>query len=163
MTNLLRQVQQSTLGLPSGAYIYSLASFGDDALAAISSDNSLRCFNRQTLQLLPDGVINPIHVGQDDAGGATCLCPVTSGDEKSPLLAPSGRDGTVKVWDVRTGKAGAVSEFSTGKVPRRLRSFCFPVGFLSKCTTATQVSYIFILGWDESPSLDTRFLGYVGG
>lgn len=135
MANSLVQLHQSALGLSEGAYIYSLASCGDVALAAISSDNSLRCFDRRTLKLMPDGASGPIHVGQEDASGATCLCEVSSGNEAAPLLATSGRDGSVKVWDIRTAKRGAVAEFSTGKMGRRLLlcCCCFSVIYACAC------------------------------
>lgn len=111
MFNLLRQLQTPSLGLPSDAYIYSLSPCGNDALAVISSDNSLRCFDRRTLQLLPNGVKTSIHTGKKDDVGPTGLCPVSSG---SNVLATSGRDGMVKVWDARAQGEGPVSTFSTG-------------------------------------------------
>jgi WD40 repeat protein len=64
--------------------------------------------------LLPDGVIEDTHPGQ--CGGVTCLCEVGVGiDGANDLLATAGRDGTVKVWDVRSGNCNRVVEFSTSK------------------------------------------------
>lgn len=110
MANILRQLNSPDLGLPADAYIYSLSPCGDDALAVVSSDNSLRCFDRQTLQLLPNGVKASIHTGHKDEVGPTGLCQASDG---SHVLATSGRDGAVKVWDIRTG-GGPVSTFFTG-------------------------------------------------
>lgn len=118
---LLRQQHSSSLSLPSGNYIYSLARCGTtgDSLAAISSDDSLRIFDRQTLQLRGGGggdcFANNIH-----KGGVTSLCDVgdgNGGDEaggnNDNLLATGGRDGRVRLWDVR-GEGKPVVEFQTG-------------------------------------------------
>jgi WD40 repeat protein len=111
---LLFQRRQSSLSLPGGVYIYTLVQSGNDALAAISSDNSLRRFDRRTLQLLPDGVIEDTHPAQ--RGGVACLCEVGVGNGgANDLLATAGGDGTVKLWDVRSGSRNRVVEFSTGK------------------------------------------------
>ncbi|KAK2784918.1 hypothetical protein FQN53_008104 [Emmonsiellopsis sp. PD_33] len=104
---LLHQKSQSSLALAPGSYIYSLCQSGADALAAISSDNSLRLFDRQTLHLLPDGVFKDVHPGR--GGGVTCVRevhPTVSGGKN--LIATSGRDGTVKIWDTRNAKRDAV-------------------------------------------------------
>ncbi|EAS32227.3 WD repeat protein [Coccidioides immitis RS] len=125
--NLLRQQGQGSLSLPAGSYIYSLCRSGSDALAAISSDNSLRRFDRQTLKLLPDGVVTDVHSGSN--GGVTCLCAVDGAiSEAGPLLATSGRDGTVRLWDSRAMNHGAVSVFLTGndKRPALLSLACNP-------------------------------------
>ncbi|EEH09808.1 WD domain-containing protein [Histoplasma capsulatum G186AR] len=104
---LLHGKGQSSLSLPAGSYIYSLCQSGIDALAAISSDNSLRRFDRETLKVLPNGVFANIHPG--NSGGVTCVCevdPVVA--EGKTLVATSGRDGTVKLWDSRDKRRDAV-------------------------------------------------------
>ncbi|KAL1952785.1 hypothetical protein VTO42DRAFT_4262 [Malbranchea cinnamomea] len=117
MTNRLRQGPSSSLNLqPGAAYIYALAPCGDDALAVISSDNSLRCFSRSTLQLLSGGVKTSIHVGQRQESGATGLCQVSVAGG-SPAVATSGRDGTVKIWDLRASGNDPVSTFFTENYP----------------------------------------------
>jgi WD40 repeat protein len=95
-----QQVASSSLSLPPQSYIYSLVPI-PAALAAISSDDSLRLFDRETLQLLPSGVVITAHQG------ITCL--TSASDE---LLASAGRDGIARTWDVRYGKE--VSQFSHG-------------------------------------------------
>lgn len=111
---LLHQKSQSSLALPAGSYVYSLCQSGIDALAAISSDNSLRRFDRETLNVLPDGVFADIHPGH--GGGVTCVCEVDpSGVEGKNMIATSGRDGTVKLWDVRNKRRDAVLTVTTGK------------------------------------------------
>lgn len=127
--NLLRQQGQSSLSLPSGSYIYSLCETGGHALAAISSDNSLRRFDRRTLELLSDGVISDTHSGPN--GGVTGLCAVDGGSNGSAaVMATCGRDGTVKLWDSRTESRKATSTFSTGKdVDEPFFSFFFPFSF----------------------------------
>ncbi|EEH15897.1 hypothetical protein PABG_05984 [Paracoccidioides brasiliensis Pb03] len=103
---LLHQKGQSSLSLPAGNYIYSLCQSGDDALVAISSDNSLRRFDRQTLNILPDGIFENIHPGR--GGGVTCVCEVhTTAFGGKNLVATSGRDGTIKLWDVRDKRTDA--------------------------------------------------------
>lgn len=109
----LRQQSSSSLSLPQGSYIYSLCRNGDGALAVISSDDSLRSFDRQTLQLLPDGVIADTH--SSSQGGVTCLCEVGAGNAgRDGLMATAGRDGFVKLWDSRTARSDPVASFSTG-------------------------------------------------
>ncbi|EEQ33656.1 hypothetical protein McanMca71_003987 [Microsporum canis] len=101
----LRSCSSSSLSLPAGSYIYSLCPSGP-ALAAISSDNSLRRFDRNTLNLLPDGVVRDTH-----PAGVSSLCPVDGDDG---LLATCGRDGTVKLWDARSSGAAAVFHADKG-------------------------------------------------
>lgn len=83
----------SSLSLPPDSYVYHIAQAGA-GLAAISSDDSLRIFDRSTLQLASGGIIEPAH------RGLTCLERV-AGDHHSIVTA--GRDGFVRCWDLRTG------------------------------------------------------------
>ncbi|KAL0259078.1 hypothetical protein SLS55_006583 [Diplodia seriata] len=88
-------VGEADLSLPSDSYIYSLRPTAT-ALAALSSDDSLRIFDTKTLQLLPGGVISRVHES------VTCLEPYS---DEGNVLATAGRDGLVKCWDRRTRKA----------------------------------------------------------
>ena len=84
----------SSLSLPPDSYIYCIAAL-DHALAAISSDDSLRVFDPETLQLASGLALEKIHIG------VTCLKSVSSG---SNAVATAGRDGFIRGWDLRTGK-----------------------------------------------------------
>ena len=84
----------SGLSLPADSYIYRFAPV-DAALAAISSDNSLRVFDAETLELVSGGIFDNVH------DGVTCL--KTTGSEPK-MLFTAGRDGFIRCWDMRTGK-----------------------------------------------------------
>lgn len=99
-------IKQTSLALPEGSYIYDLCRHGSDKLAAISSDNSLRCFDRRTLELAPHGVVRDTH-----SAGVTGLAEFAG---SSNLLVTGGNDGAVRMWDLREGKDGAVVEFNAG-------------------------------------------------
>ncbi|KAL1387331.1 WD40-repeat-containing domain protein [Phyllosticta capitalensis] len=88
-----KPVSANDLGLPPDSYIYSLRAAGQDALAALSSDDSIRTFDRGSLKLLPDGVIQNAHAS------VTCL---ENWDDEGNVLATCGRDGVVRFWDRRT-------------------------------------------------------------
>jgi len=106
----LKSVASSTLSLPPDNYIYSITASGPGTLAAISSDDSLRVF--ETANLDRGSVVsNATH------DGVTSLRRFAVGE--SQLLATGGRDGKVKVWDVRAGK-GPVVEMQTGEFIARL-------------------------------------------
>jgi WD40 repeat protein len=82
---------ESGLSLPPDSYVYCIAAL-DQAFVAISSDDSLRAFDRQTLQILSGGIIEKIH------SSVTCLA-------ASPnAVFTAGRDGLIRTWDLRTGK-----------------------------------------------------------
>ncbi|KAL8960663.1 MAG: hypothetical protein Q9193_002675 [Seirophora villosa] len=84
--------------LKPDTYIYEVIPFGD-RLVSISSDDSLRLIEPQTLQHLPG--CTSVH------DGVTCLKPI---QDRGVLTA--GRDGVVKCTDLRTKKT--VQEISKG-------------------------------------------------
>jgi WD40 repeat protein len=100
----LHAVASSTLSLPTDNYIYSITPSAPGTFAAISSNDSLRVFDAANLDR-GSVVSNATHAG------VTALRSFGVGG--SQLLATGGRDGKVKVWDVRAGKA--VVEMQTGE------------------------------------------------
>lgn len=99
-------VAEADLSLPKDSYIYALRQT-NTSLAALSSDDSIRIFDPKTLQLLPSGIISRVHES------VTCL---ETYSEDGNVLATAGRDGLVKCWDQRTGKA--VMQFQVRKFIR---------------------------------------------
>ncbi|KAI9719394.1 MAG: hypothetical protein M1812_003465 [Candelaria pacifica] len=99
MPTSLSTLVASDLSLPPGSYIYSLLPAAD-CLTAISSDNSLRVFDQETLKLKPGGVFENVNQG------VTC---VKRADHEGNTLATGGRDGAVRYWDLRSGKK--ITEF----------------------------------------------------
>lgn len=82
----------SDLSLPLGSFIYSVLPIGDP-LAAISSDDSLRIFDRASLALVQ--TIEKTH------GGVTCLEYLSA--TANTLCLTAGRDAAVRCWDPRLG------------------------------------------------------------
>ncbi|KAF3398435.1 putative WD repeat-containing protein [Penicillium rolfsii] len=93
----LKATAASSLGLPAENYIYTIAASAPGSFAAISSDDSLRVFDAATL-----GRVSVISNKTHDAG-VTSLRSFAAGE--SQLLATGGREGKVKLWDVRAGNA----------------------------------------------------------
>ncbi|KAF2468012.1 WD40 repeat-like protein [Lindgomyces ingoldianus] len=99
----LTQAFHSDLSLAPNSYIYKILStsprtdplsyFQTDALAVISSDDSLHFINPATLKVLPDGVIKNVNES------VTCLERVD--DPLSNVVATAGRDGMIRFWDKR--------------------------------------------------------------
>lgn len=87
----LKPVNSSTLSLPTDNYIYTLTSPTPGTFAAISSDDSLRVF---------DANLNSSVLSAAAHDGVTSLR-----NFNDALLATGGRDGKVKLWDIRSGKA----------------------------------------------------------
>jgi WD40 repeat protein len=102
----LKALASSSLSLPSGSYIYSIVPLcKSDSLAVISSDDSLRVFNRESLQLDSGGVLSNIHEG------VTCV--KHFGGDAGPVIT-AGRDGFVRTWDLRMGGDKKCGEVQTG-------------------------------------------------
>ena len=90
--NKANHVADSSLFLPPDSYIYRILPC-DGQIAAISSDDSLRIVDARTLQEVSNGIFEKVH------DGVTCLDTYPRDHSR---LATAGRDGTVKVWDLRT-------------------------------------------------------------
>ena len=103
----LKSLASSSLSLPSGSYIYSILPLSkSNGLAVISSDDSLRIFNRESLQLNSDGVLPNVHEG------VTCVKNFDGGPD---LVITAGRDGYVRTWDLRMGGNKKCGEVQTGQ------------------------------------------------
>ena len=95
---LAQSVNSSSLLLPEGTYIYKLEPIGPN-LAIISSDDSLRVLDPETLDL--STTIKESH------DGVTCLA------SRDNILFTAGRDGHIRCWDCRTG--GKSMQIKNGK------------------------------------------------
>ena len=84
----------SSLSLPANSYIYQIVNV-NDKLAAISSDDSLRLIDLQSLREIDGGVLNNVH------DGVTCLRLV---DHEPNCLLTAGRNGVVQGYDLRFGQ-----------------------------------------------------------
>lgn len=107
----LKATASSSLSLPAGSYIYSICPAAPGSFATISSDDSLRLFDATSLKLL-NVTAAKTHKGVTclkEYGGATGV--------GQQLLATAGRDGKVRLWDVRSGRGsgGPALEMETGK------------------------------------------------
>ena len=85
----------SSLSLPTDSYIYKIVQVNNSLLAAISSDDSLRLLQLETLQEIGGGVVEKVHAG------VTCLQVVDH--DPNGLLMTAGRDAVVRSYDLRTG------------------------------------------------------------
>lgn len=86
----------SSLSLPADSYIYKILHTNQNAaLAAISSDDSLRIFDPETLQLVAAEIFNKTH------NGVTCL---ETFDADPHCVLTAGRDAAGRCWDLRSGR-----------------------------------------------------------
>ncbi|GAB1194792.1 hypothetical protein APSETT444_004042 [Aspergillus pseudonomiae] len=99
----LKATASSSLSLAQDNYIYSIASSSPGSFAAIASDDSLRVFDAASLS----------HVSVVAADAHKGVTSLKSYDAGQQLLATGGRDGRVKLWDLRNGKRSAVVEVET--------------------------------------------------
>ena len=87
-------LNSSSLSLPPDSYIYRIIPISDGlTFASISSDDSLRLFNANTLQLTHGEPFTKAH------DGVTCLERLST-DPNCILTA--GRDAAVRCWDSRS-------------------------------------------------------------
>jgi WD40 repeat protein len=106
-----KSTASSDLKLPKDSYIYSIATTAaqddtrtdfykpltlSDALAVISSDDSLRLFNSSTLDLLPDGIFKNANKG------LTSMKRFAANGQECNMFMTAGRDGKVNGWDLRS-------------------------------------------------------------
>ncbi|MCJ1265219.1 hypothetical protein MMC22_005094 [Lobaria immixta] len=98
-------LSESSLSLPANSYIYRILHTNQNtALAAISSDDSLRIFDPEKLQLEAGGIFNKTHEG------VTCL---ETFDADPHCVLTAGRDAAGRCWDLRSGmKAFEVNDKS---------------------------------------------------
>ncbi|KAL4909760.1 hypothetical protein BDW74DRAFT_173256 [Aspergillus multicolor] len=101
--HLLKQTGHSSLGLPEDSYIYSIVPSSRTDFAAISSDDSLRIFDTNNLDH-SSLVVSNAH------DGVTSL---RTYDASNQLVVTGGRDGKVKLWDLRNGKNSAAVAVET--------------------------------------------------
>ncbi|KAB8269809.1 WD40-repeat-containing domain protein [Aspergillus minisclerotigenes] len=112
----LKATASSSLSLAQDNYIYSIASSSPGSFAAIASDDSLRVFDAASLSHVSV-------VASDAHKGVTSLKSYDAGQQ---LLATGGRDGKVKLWDLRNGKRSAVVEVETSRDAPVLSIACCP-------------------------------------
>ena len=103
----LSAVASSSLSLPSGNYIYSIAASAPGIFSAISSDDSLRVFDAGNLDHVS------LITGKAHHDGVTSLRTYSGGNQ--PSLVTGGRDGKLRLWDSREANSSAVVEMQTGE------------------------------------------------
>ena len=122
-----RPVVVSSLTLPPHSYVYNIVPAGRH-LVAISSDDSLRICDPETLQLSAHGVIDHIH------HGVTCF---VSPSSEPDTVFTVGRDGFVRCWDIRSGKK--TLELKDGKVLTLVCLFLVPSMLIDGLETSTPI------------------------
>ncbi|CAI7655313.1 unnamed protein product [Penicillium bialowiezense] len=128
----LKPVASSTLSLPTDNYIYSITPSAAGTFAAISSDDSLRVFDTS----LSSSVLST--AAHD---GVTSL---RRFDDS--LLVTGGRDGKVKMWDVRAAKP--VVEMQTARQAPVLSVACCPETNTVAAGTELVSSQAVVAFWD---------------
>lgn len=105
--HILKSTASSSLSLPVENYIYSItAASPGSSFAAIASDDSLRVFDSTDIGRV--SVIAP----KTHSNGVTALKPY---QQQQQVLVTGGRDGKVKVWDLRKGSGEVAVEMATGE------------------------------------------------
>lgn len=93
----------SSIGIPEATTFYSLIRASSTSLAITASDDSLRIFDPETFSL------RRAFMKTHSEGGVTCVRAV---DEN--IIATTGRDAVVRMWDSRVDAGKAVTELTTG-------------------------------------------------
>lgn len=110
----------SSLFLPPDSYIYRLRPVNAGPLiAAISSDDSLRLFDLETLAKQSTATVGAHNALKDIHKGVTCL--EAFGPQQEHCVLTAGRDGAVRGWDLRSGKN--ILELKDRKDPQLIESF----------------------------------------
>ncbi|KAL2820711.1 WD40-repeat-containing domain protein [Aspergillus granulosus] len=104
----LKELASSSLSLAEDNYIYSIVPSSQTEFAAISSDDSLRIFDANKLS-------HASLVAKNAHDGVTSL---RTYDASKQLVITGGRDGKIKLWDLRNGKNTAVGAVQTCKLIR---------------------------------------------
>ena len=105
--HILKSTASSSLSLPAENYIYSItAASPGSSFAAISSDDSLRVFDSTDISRV--SVVAP----RTHSNGVTALKPY---QQQQQVVVTGGRDGKVKVWDLRKGNGEVAVEMETGE------------------------------------------------
>ncbi|KAL4880151.1 WD40-repeat-containing domain protein [Aspergillus karnatakaensis] len=99
----LKEAASSSLSLAQDNYIYSIVPSSQTEFAAISSDDSLRIFDVNKLS-------HASLVASNAHAGVTSL---RTYDASNRLVITGGRDGRLKLWDLRNGKDSAVVAVET--------------------------------------------------
>ena len=114
---------QSDLGLPADSYVYRVVECQDKSkLAGISSDDSLRIVSLE--RPLVDRVFTHTHQG------VTSLERIS---DEANLLLTAGRDGSSRVWDLRTGSK--VADVTDGSLQESLEAN-FESPILADCSSS---------------------------
>ncbi|KAF7718180.1 Uncharacterized protein PECH_005641 [Penicillium ucsense] len=146
----LQATAASSLSLPAESYIYSIAKSAPGSFAAISSDDSLRVFDAANLDQVT------VVSAKTHEAGVTSLRSYATGD--SQLLVTGGREGKVKLWDVRAKKA--IMEMETARHAPVLSVACNPENNIIVSGTELLSSQAVVAFWDiRSPQ--TPGLQYV--
>lgn len=119
----------SSLFLPPDSYIYRLQTFNAGPLvAAISSDDSLRLFDLETLEKPSTAVVGFHNALKDIHKGVTCL--EAFGPQQEHCVLTAGRDGAVRGWDLRSKKK--ILELKERKDSQLIESFqIWQTGFVN--------------------------------
>ncbi|KKA24237.1 WD domain protein [Rasamsonia emersonii CBS 393.64] len=154
----LQAAASSSLNLPAGSYVYALAgspSSAGGSFAAISSDDSLRLFDGQSLKL-----VSVAAAKTHDQGGVTCLKEFRQGPTGTAqgLLATAGRDGAVRLWDVRAGHGSgkAAVEMRTAKNAPILSLACHAATNTVVAGTELVSSQAAVVFWDVRSPKEIR-------
>ncbi|KAL3423512.1 WD repeat-containing protein [Phlyctema vagabunda] len=92
---LLNNTTTHHIASPAGTYVYDIVPVLGDALVSISSDDQLRVLDPARLDRPPVRVVQKVHEE------VTCLKALTA---EQGVVVTAGRDGVVRIMDVREGK-----------------------------------------------------------